>query len=221
MSATVIREVSVALPRLFCWTRFGTEAGEPIDEIFARKERERVMNGGLFLWGIGNAIWPSMRELLSLEVNPEAVFSPIRSAPRKDDIAPEMVVRWTAGRSMDGQRYEFPAGAVVTSRQNYNRRQTSHYALVCASAVALRVDTDGEPLVFARLRNLVTGRPVGASQVTAIVRQCDDDCGANGVRYRAALRVQLVFPYLVQLIDSVSLPPPLNAARHLTIAQKA
>jgi hypothetical protein len=27
---------------MFCWTRFGTEAGEPIEQILERKEDERL-----------------------------------------------------------------------------------------------------------------------------------------------------------------------------------
>jgi hypothetical protein len=44
------------LPEAFVWTRFGTEAGQTIDRILARKEAERIANGGLFLWGIGNSV---------------------------------------------------------------------------------------------------------------------------------------------------------------------
>ena len=50
------------LPTIFCWTRFGGEAGEPIEQILFRKEQERLANGGVFLWGIGNAVGPSIYE---------------------------------------------------------------------------------------------------------------------------------------------------------------
>ncbi len=73
------------LPEHFCWSRFGTEAGEKIDAIIERKERERIENGGIFLWGIGSAIGPSMSRLVELEAKPEVIFSPIRSAPRNVD----------------------------------------------------------------------------------------------------------------------------------------
>ena len=73
------KRTKVALPEYFCWTRFGTEAAEPIDSILGRKERERVANRGIFVWGIGNAIGPSIRELLRREAQPEVLFSPIKS----------------------------------------------------------------------------------------------------------------------------------------------
>lgn len=41
----------MTLPACFCWTRFGTEAGQSIDQIFERKEQERAANGGLFFGG--------------------------------------------------------------------------------------------------------------------------------------------------------------------------
>jgi uncharacterized transporter YbjL len=44
--------VSAKLPEYFCWTKFGTEAGEVSHAIFGRKEIERRRNGGIFLWGI-------------------------------------------------------------------------------------------------------------------------------------------------------------------------
>src|SRR5689334_16901759 len=43
----VSMQESTPLPLLFCWTRFGTEAGEPIEAILERKEREREATGGV------------------------------------------------------------------------------------------------------------------------------------------------------------------------------
>ena len=93
----------MSLPKHFCWTRFGTEAGETIDRILERKESERQRNGGIFLWGIGNAIGPSMRELLRVERTPEVIFSPIRSNPKREDAQPSTVIAWRAGRDLDGR----------------------------------------------------------------------------------------------------------------------
>jgi hypothetical protein len=122
--------VKTPLPLHFCWTRYGTEAGETIEQILARKEQERLANGGTFLWGIGNAISRlSMLELLRVEPQPEAVFSPIRNKPSKKDVNPSCVVMWTVGQTLNGCRYELPAGSVVTS----HGQRTKHYALVCSS----------------------------------------------------------------------------------------
>ena len=86
----------IPLPQCFVWTRFGTEAGQSISDILRRKEKERAANGGIFYWGIGNAVGPSILELLRRTDEPEVLFSPIKSAPKRDDVTPEAVVAWTA-----------------------------------------------------------------------------------------------------------------------------
>lgn len=83
------------LPNKFCWTRFGTEAAESVELILQRKERERIANQGLFLWGIGNAIGPSIKELVKCVRKPEVLFSPIRSAPNFKDVKPATIATWT------------------------------------------------------------------------------------------------------------------------------
>src|SRR5262245_24776936 len=143
----------MTLPAHFCWTRFGIEAGEGVAGILARKEKERIANTGVFLWGIGNAIGPSIRKLLLVENEPEVAFSLIRSPAKALDTNPEVVVRWTTGRDLDGHQYELPLGSVVTSAYHGPTKQ-SHYALVCSSEVPIRLDPEGEQLEFDLLRNL-------------------------------------------------------------------
>ena len=198
--------IRMALPRHFCWTRFGTEAGERISQILARKEVERVVNGGKFLWGIGNALGPSMRQLIRLEVESVVVFSPIRTRPRTQDVAPDQILMWSAGRTLDDQHYEIPAGSIVTSRSKSGGRGSCHYALVCASSSGLRIDLEGESVAVRRLRNLLTDRPLGASQVTAIVRQADYDRSPSPLTSPAAMRAQLVYPFLIKMLGPVPVP---------------
>ena len=192
------------IPKHFCWTRFGAEAGQGIEKIIARKEAERIANGGLFLWGIGNAISPSIRKLLLVEPQPEVVFSPIKSKPRKEDVSPSQIVVWTRGRTLNGDMYDLPDGSIVTSRFQERSTKSGHYALVCASSSKLNVDSGGECFSFGELRNFVSGNRVGASQVTAVVRKSREDTG--GPSYTVAMRTKLVYPYLVRLINPVSIP---------------
>jgi hypothetical protein len=194
-----IGDESVGFPRHFCWSRFGTEAGERIEEILSRKEKERRDNGGIFLWGIGNAVAPSMRKLVQLERKPQVIFSPIRSTPRQVDIIPELVVTWTAGKTLDGQSYRLPPASTVTSGSTTAGRRGRHYALVCATPCELRLNPEAEKIEFRRLRNLLTNRPVGASQVTAIVRYTREGAANSGSSYFASLRAQLVFPFFIEL----------------------
>lgn len=197
-------EKITGLPKRFCWTRFGTEAGQGIEKIIARKERERLINGGIFLWGIGNAIGPSIQELIQVETHPEVVFSPIRSKPRMEDVNPTQVVMWMRGRTVNGEIYDLPDGSIVTSRFSGQKISSGHYALICASSSELHVDENGEPFKFGNLRNLKSGNPVGASQVTAVVSKNEKDMG--GPSYVAAMRTNLVFPYVIRLVDPVPVP---------------
>src|SRR4051794_39093002 len=98
----------VPLPAAFCWTRFGPEAGERIEQILARKETERRTNRGTFLWGIGNSIAPAVAELIRRVDRPEVLFSPIRSRPRRVDVAPAVTVRWTLTEDLWGNVQPLP-----------------------------------------------------------------------------------------------------------------
>ena len=100
------RRKQMPLPGLFCWSRFGTEAGQDIGQILERKEQERVGNSGIFFWGIGNAIGPSVKELLRRTGQPEALFSPIKSAPREVDSRPAAVAAWAAAETLAGDSFE-------------------------------------------------------------------------------------------------------------------
>lgn len=188
------------LPRHFCWTRFGTEAGEPIGAILARKELERQRNEGVFLWGIGNAIGPSMRELIRVESAPEVVFSPMLTHPKQADVSPHTIATWRSARGLDGVEVPLPKSSVVTSRAPSGARGARHYALVCFSGEPLFFSNEAPSFSVSSLENLLTRRQVGASQVTAIVRyvgvpQC------RGATYRLALRARLVEPFFLELSE--------------------
>jgi hypothetical protein len=193
---------SCKVPSIFCWTRFGTEAAEPIDAILRRKEEERLLNGGLFLWGIGNAIGPSMAELVRRETTPEILFSPMKSRPKCKDVAPAAVATWTSAIGLDGCNFKLPIHSVVTSRFDVLAPKRSHYALVCFSEAPLTLTRSEAQLSFGKLRNIRTGRPVGASQVTAVVEQSSDRC-LDFAAYDIAIRATLVAPYFVRLADPV------------------
>jgi hypothetical protein len=184
------------LPEAFCWTRFGAEAGEEPDAILSRKESERRSAGGIFLWGIGNAVGRSLLALAQTCNSPEVLFSPIAGRPQAEDRGPRSVVRWRSGDGLNGVPFDLPPGAWVTSRVGSRPR---HYALVCSSDSPLDQQGDSSSLDMAALINLVSGRPVGSSQTTAVVRQ--DPTGSGGRRYPVVVRAQLISPYLIRLRD--------------------
>jgi len=193
---------SEQLPNLFCWTRFGTEAAEPIEVILGRKEKERVSNDGLFLWGIGNAIGPSIAELIQRALSPEVLFSPMKSAPKCKDVAPAAIAVWTSAFGLDGSRFNLPDHSLVTSRYDVSAPKRSHYALVCFKNTPLTLVQSEETLSFSEVRNLRTGRPVGASQVTAVVERLERHC-SDLTAYEVAIRAALVPPYFIRLADPV------------------
>lgn len=195
----------MALPEFFCWTRFGTEAGQPIEQIFARKEQERIANQGVFFWGIGNAIGPSLLELLRRSQTPEAVFSPIQSAPRMEDASPSSVVAWTKAETLSGEEYRLPEHSLITSRFDPLKPKSRHYALVCYSTTRITIGPSSEQIHFGALRNLLTSRPVGASQVTAVVHMAASGGNRKNATYDIAFRAQLAPPYFVLLGGPVPL----------------
>lgn len=187
------------LPKHFCWTRFGTEAGEKIDSILARKEQERLATGGLFLWGIGNSVGPAIRDLIRLEDQPMVLFSPMRSRPKAIDVEPSGLTVWTEALDLDGRGWPIPQGVKVTSRRGSEtgRTKRSHYALVCRSSSPLSA-IDLASLRYEELVNLQSKNKLGASQVTAVVEQLAQGM-ADCTLYPVAFMAELVFPYFVKL----------------------
>jgi hypothetical protein len=192
------------IPKHFCWTRFGTESAQSVTQIIARKNEERLLGGGIFLWGIGNAVGRSIRELLRVETCPQVLFSAIKSAPKPVDVNPHAVVAWTSATGLDGSCFELPSRALVTSRIDPDAPRSAHYALVCNSSGPLEFSSRGCHLRFGALRNLATGRPVGASQVTAVV-EYEHGRAADSAKYDVALQAQLVSPFFIRLGNPVTL----------------
>lgn len=193
------------LPNHFCWTRFGTESGEDIMSILARKEQERQATGGMFLWGVGSSVGPAMRDLVRIEQQPRVVFSPMRSKPKPIDCTPSGVLHWTSAQDLNGNEWPLPAGTRVTSRQRSEggREKRAHYALVCRSSMPL-VAREEHRLIYEALVNLQTKNKLGASQVTAVV-QLLKVAKQEGTAYPVALIAELVFPYFVRLENPVGL----------------
>jgi hypothetical protein len=198
-------EILQEMPNLFCWTRFGGEAAEPIESILHRKERERLANGGLFLWGIGNAVGPSISELMRHTARPQVIFSPIKTAPKIKDTAPPAVVMWTKAEGLDGKDFSIPLNSLVTSRFDPQTPKNCHYALVCFSAKPLTPLWTGRKISFSQLTNLRTGRPVGASQVTAVVRHDEMEVGTASV-YDVSILAELIEPYFIRLRNASPIP---------------
>ena len=192
------------LPETFVWTRYGTEAGSSFADILRRKDLERAANGGVFLWGIGNNVSSSLGTLLADGARPRVLFSPIKSAPRVEDVEPGRIAVWATAVAPDGQAYQLPRHSVVTSR--YYAGKQKHYALICSSKGTLTVRPDGPVVAKSALANAKSGNPLGSSQVTAIVKRVADSASeAEG--YRVTFACELVYPYVVTLRDPQVVEP--------------
>lgn len=196
----------MSLPTKFCWTKFGTEAGESIGSILVRKERERTLNGGIFLWGIGNGLGPSIVDLLEASAHPELIFSPIKSKPRAVDEKPSGLLLWTSGLTVDGRRVALPKHSFVTSRSHGTAKPRAHFALVCKSSLPLSLDPTGVEFNVGQVTNLRSGKPVGSSQVTSVVGYSSNQVVNQGKSYQVAMRATLAAPYYVRLIDPIPVP---------------
>lgn len=180
----------------------GTEAGESLESILDRKERERQATGGVFLWGIGNSVGAALEALAGRSSEPEVLFSCTKTHARLVDAAPDRKVVWTGAVTTSGRRYHPPKGTRVMGGVVDARRLPPRYALVCSSDLPLEPSDHGS-LQMAELRNLLTGRRVGASQVTAVVERVEDDPETQGGPYVVRLRARLVAPYFVRLVEPI------------------
>jgi hypothetical protein len=206
MLPDVDTDSTAQLPSLFCWTKYGTEAGEDIGSILERKEAERAASGGVFLWGVGNAVGPSLEALVATTARPRVIFTPMRSRPAKRDVAPGITAEWHRGYGLDGDPFEVPSTSRVTSR--FSESRGYHYALVCRSDEPLAVQTAPTPwFVSDHVRNLRSGAQVGASQVTSVVQRVACALGWEPSAYQVAFSADLVAPYFVRLTEHSVLAP--------------
>lgn len=201
------------VPGLFCWTKMGVEAGQDLRSILRRKELERQAGNGIFVWGIGNSVGPTIREVVANNKNLPVLFSPIQSKPRLVDVKPAALIVWLSYIDDRGEARPLPGHTLVTSRGDDPRTgsQKRHYALLCHSERSLLEEAPDE-VDFDELRNAATSKTLGFSQVTALVRRTPREVGgigSPGRRYQVPFKAELFSPYCVRLADGASLPSSL------------
>lgn len=187
-----------------CWSRMQAEAGQALDAIIARKEIERQAGGGCFMWGVGNPPALIARSLARAHVPVRAVFSIMKSRPKAIDAQPSRTVVWRRYLDAEGVERTLPPYALVTSRGDSARgAKRIHFALMCHSPepLAIRRGKAFDPSAFRNAGG--TGAPVGASQVTALLRRVDADAVVTD--YEANIAAWLTASYWVRLLDPVEL----------------
>lgn len=183
------------------------ESGQLLTQILARKELERQSTGGIFFWGVGNAPSRAVAALSCTRQEVDVVFSIMKSKPKIEDLAPKNIYVWRQFIDTSGI-HDLPPGVLITSRGStslISKRQ--HFALICQSKNPLVL---GELGLFnpSSYRNFSkANRPIGASQVTAIVKKIETIDAASGADYQINLTAKLFGSYWVKLSDPIELSP--------------
>ena len=195
------------LPRIFCWTKVGQEAGEDVVAIRRRKEWERQLGRGHFFWGVGQSLGTKARLASYITTPIPVLFSLMPSKAKLIDRAPSGVVLWNSWVDVEGRAYPLPDYCLITSRSHLpsGRTKARHYALVCSSDHELNEYHD-RWISPQFLRNAATNKFLGASQVTAIVRSAQWSArDEGGRRYPVIFSATLHAPYFVRLADPIAL----------------
>lgn len=202
-----------AVQEYICWSRMQSEAGQQLEAIVSRKEIERKVGGGLFLWGVGNAPSSLTNALARTSTPVRVIFSIMKSRPKAVDVAPPRTVVWRRFIDAHGVERELPEHTLVTSRGDSARGiKRSHYALMCRSErpLTLRRGERFDPTAFRNAGG--TGAPVGASQVTALLKRTTDN--SDVTVYEENLSAWLTASYWVRLVDPIELD-----ARRVTLIE--
>jgi hypothetical protein len=181
----------------FIWTKIQADAGQSVDRILNRKELER-QSGNTFWWGIGESKADQIRLLLTRDPCPLVLFSLMLSRPQRRDSHPDGVLLWEAYKTTEGE-IPLPPHAIVISRahDSKGRLKQRYYALVCENPMGILHSGHGM-LDTRTLRNFGDGgKPVGSSQVTAVVEPTIPH--DRGLSYGITARATLTAPYAVQL----------------------
>lgn len=195
------------IPPVFCWTKMGSEAGQSLSDIIRRKDLERECGEGVFAWGIGNSVGPAIKHAILSKQVPvlEALFTPMKAAPKVIDTAPSSIVMWLGYIADSGETTPLPDHMLITSRghSGAGERKRGHYALICSSTDSLALQHTRDAIDHHAVCNLVSSNPVGASQVTSVVRyRSSESCEAS---YPVLFRAKLTGQAFVRLAVPVTL----------------
>jgi hypothetical protein len=205
------------LPPTFCWSRIGSATGEDLATLVLRKEWERRLGGGRFLWGISQSLGSSAQVAALRTGSLLALFSPTAGRSRVSERKREDELVWNAWIDASGQVRQLPLHAFVTSHTTLPSgcAREQHYALVCASPTELSIGSSLK-VYSDRLRSVGTGKAPSASRATVVVDRVECAGEAVGKAYPIALAVELEAPYFVRLAQ-----PTLVKARDLAAIHEA
>lgn len=185
----------------------GAEAGQALSDIIRRKDLERECGEGVFGWGIGNSVGPAIKHAKFAEQVPnlEALFTPMKATPKLIDSAPVSIMMWLGFLGDGGHIEALPEHMLITSRghSGAGEEKRGHYALICRSSEPLAGQPGHQAIDHRAVRNLVSSNPVGASQVTSVVRYHSSD--SHDAAYPVLFRAELIDQAFVRLAIPVVL----------------
>ena len=189
-----------------CWSRIQAEAGQSLEQIISRKERERLAGNGIFYWGVGNPPAVAIRYLARVGSEVPVVFSLMKSQPRVKDLFPDRIAIWRRYIDIDGMERALPEHVLVTSKiRASSPPRNVHYALVCRSEAPLRLQR-GILFDHRAYRNVsIRNARVAPSQVTALLEATGEPAGRGD--YEENLRARLVGGNWVRLTDAIVWSP--------------
>lgn len=189
-----------SIPDQFVFSKMQTDAGEDIKAIRNRKELER-MAGGTFWWGIGESKRQAIETLLRTKPLPEVLFSLMPSRPSAQSREPGEVFVWESFRTPQGELPLPPHVIVISGGTRTGTPKTRYHALVCASPLPI-LENGGGTVDATQLINIGdSGRPLGSSQVTAVVNYSPKICAVAPRPYNIAARAILEPPYFADLAN--------------------
>ncbi len=179
-----------------------------------RKEWERRLGGGRFLWGV-NHLPATSHGTVGQSRGATALFSPHARKHSRAAKAKSSFVYWNAWVDFSGQLRPLPSHALITSTAVLpsGRAREKYFALVCFSPDQLQI---GGTLNLrpGEFRHARSGRVLSTGTSTAVV----DFHGKNdrvGTRtYPVSLAVSLDAPYFIRLAE----PSPLKARELAAVA---
>jgi hypothetical protein len=188
----------------FVWTKMGVESGEDLNQILARKEKERKLGKGVFWWGIGSSLGASVREQARAQGGRLPVlFSTMLSRPKDADASPTVIWQWTRWEGEDGSLRDIPSHVKVISRGDPSKGK--HYALVCYSNEPLNLGSAQHRFDPTQYLTFSGGKKPGSSQVTALLRDTPHE--HNVGPYAISLRATLIEPWNPKLACPILINP--------------
>lgn len=203
------------IPSKFVWTKMGTHAGEPLDNIIRRKMLECDAGedkfANTFWWGVGDSRGPAILIHLA-DRDPEVLFSEMPSKPRSKDSHPGKCFIWTTYRVCDsdessgygGKSLHVPNNIIVCDSEKEKSgpiKRKNYYALVCGRPRQCE-QSEMKPLYVDNMKNLKRdgnlGKKPAPKQTTGVVEYLQRARTA-GTRYPVKMRANLVRPYFVEL----------------------